>query len=139
MDGSRVYRVGSFAYLFVAFTILFTFVGLLAVLPDAVRNPDNRVFDAIWLAVLGWFCFNILRSPYEARLGPDGRVAFRGLVRRVVLDATAIREIRGLGLNAGIRIEHASGRLWLRVPFTENFDFLTQIRQLNPSVEIRGI
>jgi hypothetical protein len=39
----------------------------------------------------------------------------------------------------GMRIEHARGRIWLRMGFTENFEFLTRIRQLNPSVEIRGV
>jgi hypothetical protein len=36
-------------------------------------------------------------------------------------------------------IGHASGRIWLRMGFTENFQFLTRIRQLNPSVRFRGI
>ncbi len=137
-DGSSVYRIGPYAYLFLAAVILLTLVGLLALVPDAVRNPENAVFDTLWLAILGWFWFNILGTPYEARISPDGRVQFRGLARRVVVAAGEIRQIRGLGWNMGIKIEHANGRIWLRVPFTENFQFLTRIRQLNPSVEIRG-
>ena len=38
-----------------------------------------------------------------------------------------------------MRIDHSRGRIWLRTGFTENFEFLTRIRQLNPSVEIRGV
>jgi hypothetical protein len=52
-DGSSVYRIGTYAYLFLAAIVFFTLIGVLVVLPDAVRNPDNRVFDAIWLALLG--------------------------------------------------------------------------------------
>ena len=138
-DGSSVYRIGKDAYLFLAAVVFFTLIGVLVVLPDAVRNPDNRVFDAIWLAILGWFWFNILRTPYEARISPDGLVQFRGLARRVVVTAAEIRQIRGIAWGYGMTIEHSRGRIWLRVGFTENFEFLTRIRQLNPAVEIRGV
>jgi hypothetical protein len=138
-DGSAVYRIGKDAYLFLAGVVFFTLIGVLVVLPDAVRNPDNWVFDAIWLAILAWFWFNVLRTPYEARISPDGLVRFRGLARRVVVAAAEIRQIRGLALGYGMRIEHTRGRIWLRMGFTENFEFLTRIRQLNPSVEIRGV
>jgi hypothetical protein len=138
-DGFRVYRIGVHAYLFLAVVAFLTLIGFLGVLPDAVRNPDNRVFDAIWLAILGWFWFNILRTPYEARISPGGSVQVRGLARRVVVAAGEIRQIRGVVGGYGMRIEHARGRIWLRMGFTENFEFLTQIRQLNPSVEIRGV
>ena len=138
-DGSGVYRIGAYAYLALAVVVFFTLLGFLGVLPDAVRNPDNRVFDAMWLVILAWFWFNILRTPYEARISPDGLVQFRGLGRRVVVAATEIREIRGVAGGYGMRIEHARGRIWLRMGFTENFEFLTRIRQLNPSVEIRGV
>jgi hypothetical protein len=129
-DGSGVY---------LAVVALLTLIGFLGVLPDAARNPDNRVFDAIWLAILGWFWFNILRTPLEARISPDGLVQFRGLARRVVVAAAEIRQIRGIAGGYGMRIEHTRGRIWLRMGFTENFEFLTRIRQLNPSVEIRGV
>jgi hypothetical protein len=114
-------------------------IGFLAFLPDAMRNADDRLFAAIWLGILGWFWFNILRTPYEARISPDGSVRFRGLARTVVVAAADIREIRGLSGGYGMMIGHASGRLWLRMGFTENFQFLTRIRQLNPSVRFRGI
>jgi hypothetical protein len=138
-DGSAVYRIGTYAYLFLAAVVFFTLIGVLVVLPDAVRNPGNSVFDAIWLAILGWFWFNILRTPFEARISPGGLVQFRGLARRVVVAAAEIRQIRGIAGGYGMRIEHTRGRIWLRMGFTENFEFLTRIRQLNPSVEIRGV
>jgi hypothetical protein len=65
-DGSSVFRLGTYGFLFLAVTVLFTLIGFLAVLPDGVRNPDNMVGDAMWLAILAWFWFNILRTPYEA-------------------------------------------------------------------------
>jgi hypothetical protein len=138
-DGSSVYRIAAHSYLFLAVVVLLTLVGLLGALPDAVRSPENRLFDALWLAGLAWFWFNILRTPYEARISPDGLVRFRGLARSVVIAATEIRQIRGMGAGYGMRIDHARGRIWLRMAFSENFQFLTQIRQLNPSVQIRGI
>jgi hypothetical protein len=138
-DGSSVYRIPAYSYLFLAVVVLLTLVGLLGVLPDAVRNPDNRVFATIWLAGLAWFWFNILRTPYEARISPNGLVQFRGLARRIVVPATEIRQIRGMGAGYGMLIDHARGRIWLRMAFTETFEFLTQIRQFNPSVEIRGV
>jgi hypothetical protein len=138
-DGSAVYRVGTYAYVFLAAVVFFTLIGVLVVLPDAVRNPGNSVFDAIWLAILGWFWFNILRTPFEARISPDGLVHLRGLARRVVVAAAEIRQIRGISGGYGMRIEHTRGRIWLRMAFIENFEFLTRIRQLNPSVEIRGV
>jgi len=138
-DGPSVYRIGSYAYLFLAVVVFFTLIGFLAFLPDAMRNADDRLFAAIWLGILGWFWFNILRTPYEARISPDGSVRFRGLARTVIVAAADIREIRGLSGGYGMMIGHASGRIWLRMGFTENFQFLTRIRQLNPSVRFRGI
>lgn len=117
-NGSSLYRIGTDAYVFLAGVVLFTFIGVLVVLPDAVRNPDTRVFDAIWLGILGWFWFNILRTPYEARISPDGLIQFRGLARRVVVAAAEIRQIRGLAVGYGMRIEHTRGRIWLRMGFT---------------------
>jgi hypothetical protein len=72
-------------------------------------------------------------------ISPDGLVRFRGLARRVVVPAAEIRNIRGIAGAYGMKIEHAKGRIWLRIGFTEDFDFLTRIRQLNPSVEIQGV
>jgi hypothetical protein len=112
---------------FLTAVVFFTLVGVLVVLPDAVRNPGNSVFDAIWLAILGWFWFNILRTPFEARISPDGLVHFRGLARRVVVAAAEIRQIRGISGGYGMRIEHNEGadlaahgvHRELRVPHTD--------------------
>src|SRR5262245_11912472 len=134
----RVYGVESFAYLFVAVVVLFTVVGFALVLPDAIGNSENAPFDIFWLAVLGWFWFNILRSPYRVTLQED-RLDIRCLARRLSIPVSAVTEVRRLEFRSGVLLNSTQGRVWFRAYPNDMFDLLTRLRQINPDIRIRGV
>lgn len=136
MQEAKVYRVGAIGYIFAIMTVLFTLVGFGVLLPQTLREePSELPFMLMWFGVLGWFWFNILNSPFEARVEPDGRIIFRSLRRRREVLASQILSVREIPLNGGITIVHQGGKIWLRAPTEHFFDFLMNLRELNPNVD----
>jgi pheromone shutdown protein TraB len=126
---TRRYTVEPFAYLFAGVTLLFT----TALLVSLIIDPQPVAIAAG--TVIGWFWFNVLRSPYEARID-HGSVTFVGLGRRVTAPIGSIRRVVGLGYNSGFVVEGTGMKVWFRVPLRETFDFLTALREANPAIEI---
>jgi hypothetical protein len=129
----RVYRIEPFAYVFAAATALFTVFAAVSFV------TDPQPFFLFFTAVLGWFWFNVLRSPYEVRLSPDGTVEFRALARRIDVPAAAIRSITGQGFQYGYVVTWDTSKAWLRVPVRETFDLISRIRTLNPAVALSRV
>ena len=134
----RVYGVEAFAYFFVLVTVLFTIVGLVAVLPDAVRHPENAPFDIVWFGIVLWFWFNILRSPYRVTLYED-RLEIRSLARRLTIPTSDLTEIRGLPVRIGMILRSTRHKVWFRAAPKEAFDLLTRLRSINSQIQISGV
>ena len=136
----KVYRIDASGYIFAAMTLVFTIFGLALLLPQTLaERPEELPFMLMWFAVLAWFWFNVLTSPYEVRMEADGRIVFRSLVRRREVHASQIRRVKGLPLHGGIQFTHDGGRIWLRVPLRSFYDFLIRLRELNPGIDTTGV
>jgi uncharacterized membrane protein YfcA len=127
---TRRYTVGPIAYLFGGLTLVLTIALLIAL----VLNPRPALAVAV-AAVLGWFWFNVLRSPYEVSIDRDS-VTFVALGRRITASIGSIRRVVGQGYNSGFVVEGTDFKVWFRVPLRDTFDFLTSLREVNPAIEI---
>jgi hypothetical protein len=105
-----------------------------ALLISLVLNPRPALAVAV-TAVLGWFWFNVLRSPYEARIDDDS-VTFVALARRVTAPIGSIRRAVGQGYNSGFVVVGTDFKVWFRVPLHDTFEFLTALREVNPAIEV---
>ena len=136
---TSVYRIDKSNYLFVAATVALTIGGSATLVQKWRDGTDDLAFALVWFGILGWFWFNILNTPYELRIEPDGRVVFRSLRRRMEIQAGSISRVGSQPFPGGVKITHDRGTVWLRVQPVDFFDFLTKLRELNPRVEIRGV
>jgi hypothetical protein len=140
VEGARVYRIEAFGYLFAGVVVLLTVIGVVVLLPRALRDPSGELpLMLLWFAILGWFWFNILSSPYEVRVEPDGRLIFRSLRRRVEVHASQTQSVRGMPLGGGAVITYDGGKIWLRANLAHFFDFIQRLRALNPGLETKRV
>lgn len=99
----------------------------------------GTVFFAVWwIIVLGSWIWT-LRIPRRIELHEDGRIVFHGPLRTLELYAHEISSIKPAGNSLGFHVlRHSRGKLQLLNQFDEFHDFLTRLKQSNPSVELRG-
>lgn len=106
-------------------------------------DESERVFGVpfaiLWCAgVLASFIWSI-RFPRRIELHEDGRVVFRGPLRRLELRVTEISSIKPGGNQVGfLVVKHSRGRLYLLNQFDGFHELLTSLKQANPSIELRG-
>jgi hypothetical protein len=94
-------------------------------------------FYLAWAAAVGWFWFNALRTAYRIELEGD-QVVFRTLGGRKRTMLPRIRSIRST--NAGYTtVRFDDGRVDLLGGFDGFHDFVTRVKQANPSVVLKGV
>lgn len=99
---------------------------------------------SVLVAVLvSWnFFYFALAIPIEIRIDEEGVVRFRSRLRTVTIPAGDIRSITTGSWCDPNRfqavVRHKGGKLTLINQFVDFRDFLANLRELNPSVEIKG-
>lgn len=77
--------------------------------------------------------------PRRIELHEDGRVVFHAPFRTLEIHASEVTSIKPGGNNIGFLVlKHSGGKLHLLNQFDDFHDFLTRLKQSNPSVELRG-
>jgi hypothetical protein len=117
-------------------------------IPQLNHLDDPRVAASVvatavtWLIVPAGFFYFALAFPIEITIGEDATVRFRSQLRTITIPIADIISISTLGwcdpnrFNAVVR--HKGGKLTLVNQFDDFEDFLATLRELNPSVEIKG-
>ena len=91
------------------------------------------------LAVLGVNALWVLALPHKIILHQDGRIDFTSVLRKRTVSARDVLSIKPEGTTFGymvLRTDQAKIRLIAQ--FDGFHDFLTQLKALNPAVELRG-
>jgi hypothetical protein len=91
------------------------------------------------LLVGGWNLFWILRFPHQIVLRPDdGTIEFRAVIRRVTMNAIEIESMKST--NATFGFINVKGKKKIRIlsQFDNFHEFVLKLKQLNPSIIIRG-
>ena len=94
------------------------------------------------VVVVGMFLHFALRIPIEIRINDDREVNFRARLRTVtipVAEITMIQTGRWFDPNRfQLDVVHKRGKLTIINKFSDFTDFLATVRELNPSIEIKG-
>ena len=93
----------------------------------------------IFLVVIGvnlaWF----LSLPYRITFAGDGTIEFTSLWRRRTVRAEEIRSIKPAGAHLGFFMVRTDRRkIRILAQFDGFYDFLARLKELHPSVELRG-
>jgi hypothetical protein len=92
-----------------------------------------------WLLIMGWNWWVVLTLPHEIRLSEDGRIAFVSVLRTVTVGVPDLLSIRPIAFSTGFyTIRHRGGRLRVLLQFDGFHDFLTRVKGMNPSLQVRG-
>jgi hypothetical protein len=91
-----------------------------------------------WLGAIGFGVVLSGRIPTRIELAGDGRIRFRGLLRRIEVQATEIESIKPRAQLGLLSLKHSGGRILLINQFDGFHEFLVALKGLNPSVELRG-
>jgi hypothetical protein len=132
----------SSAPLGIGITLLIGALGLAKLWADAEANRIGWYQSLFWPA---WFCilaFAAYRQATAAReivVHERDEIEFIAFLTRVRISARNIRSVRlRPGRYTDVVVEHADGRVYLAGSFTRFHQFLTELEQVNPSVDVSG-
>jgi|KBSSwiStaDraftv2_1062776.scaffolds.fasta_scaffold154245_4 hypothetical protein len=112
----------------------------------AGRQPGDQgstfetVFAAVWLFALVVNGYRLCTAVREIEVHEGDDVEFISWVQRVRLHAREILSVRALpGRWQRIVIRHQGGSITLAGPFDQFHQFLAELKQVQPAVEIKGL
>lgn len=121
---------------------LFTVIGLLAALGPAIAFGDDGpqwLFGVFWLAILCWLWYVILSIPHRIVIFDDDQIEFVSRVRRKRFLPLEIKSIKPETSQFGfLAVQTNRGKVRLLNQFDGFHEFLTSLKDKNPSVELRG-
>lgn len=101
-------------------------------------NAPPAFIGFIPLALLGWNLVWFLRFPYEIALHNDGSIDFNSVIRKVRMHATEIQSIKPANGTFGFLVVTGKKNVRLLAQFDDFHEFVSKLKQYNPSVITRG-
>jgi hypothetical protein len=144
MTEEKIYRLylpwGSKAFLFGMLFVFLAVTVLMFVLSFILTEPDAppSFFGVFWLLIVGWNLFWILRFPYQIVLRGDGTIEFRSVIRKVRMNAIEIASMKPANGTFGFLTVKGKKKITILAQFDNFHEFVLKLKQLNPSVIIRG-
>jgi hypothetical protein len=77
--------------------------------------------------------------PHTIETTGAGTIRFVGVFRTFAMESADVRSVRMYPAAGMIEVRYAGGRIYLLAKFTGFHQFLTELKQMNPSVSIRGL
>jgi hypothetical protein len=133
----RVLKVVVFGVLtfFVVMGIMF----LTGSFPSTKGPPPPRFIGFIWLAILAWNGYWVFSIPQRILVSETGTMEFQSVLRRWVVTPVEIESIKPQNSHVGfLTVRTARGKIRLLNQFDDFHEFLWNLKQMNPSVELRG-
>jgi hypothetical protein len=116
--------------------LTFGFLGLLTALTVfGVFFAEPQLFFVAFLLVLALSWHQRLKTLVEVRTRDDGVIEFRGVIGRGELSVDQIRRVMRVG--RGYWIEHTDGSLALYGNMEGIDEFLSELRAMNPALEVK--
>lgn len=131
--GSKLFLFGT---LFAFLGMLVVFFALPLVTPEA--NSPPAFVGLFVLAIVGWNLFWILRFPYEILLYSDGTICFKGVIRKVQMHATEMKSLKPANGTFGFLVVRGKKNVLLLAQFDNFHEFVSRVKQYNPSMITRG-
>jgi len=121
---------------------LFAVMGLLmltGVFHSPHGNGPPRLIGLIWICIVIWYWYLVLTIPHTITVSESGLVEFKSFFRKQL---TAMREINSIKPYGGqfgfLQIKTSTGKIRIVNQFDGFHDFVSQLKAVNPSVELRG-
>lgn len=124
--------------LFVLFCLVFlTAVGVYIGLAKMDETPHLLWFYVSWMGILAWVWYSYLKVPFRITIHDDTSIEFFSIVRRTIISPGQIESLKNWG--ALIRIKYKGGKLMIFYQMDGLHDFITTVKSVNPSIELKGI
>ncbi len=107
----------------------------------ALTRPDEAPpgwFIVIWLGAVAVGVYKQATMPYGIAILDSGLVRFLGAFRTSEVAAADIRSVASLG-GSFIQVKHVGGRIMMLNQITGLHEFLTELKRVNPTVQIKGL
>ena len=131
---------GSKIFLFGMFFVFFVSIIFMLVLPFIITGSKAPpVFVGVfWFLIVGWNLFWILRFPHQIVLHSDGIIEFNSVIRKVRMNANEIKSMKPVNCTFGFLIVKGKKNVRLLTQFDNFHEFVSRLKEFNPSVIIRG-
>ncbi len=102
-------------------------------------NGPPTVAFLVMLVVALFTAYMWLRIPFEITVRDDNIMEFRSVLRRVAISPVEIKSVRAKRYALGfIDVRHSGGTINLLSQMDEFHEFVSTLKSLNPSIEIKG-
>ena len=111
----------------------------------ASRQPGGNetfpmIFAVVWLAALSLNAYRLCTGVREIEVHGNEEIEFISWVQRTRLHGREILSVRAIpGRWQRIVLRHQAGSLTLAGPFDQFHQFLAELKQVQPAVEIKGL
>jgi len=107
--------------------------------PPAKSPPPPRFIGIVFLAILAWNGYWVFSIPHRILVSETGAMEFQSVLRRWVVTPVEIESIKPQTSHVGfLTIRTARGKIRLLNQFDGFHEFLSNLKRMNPSVELRG-
>jgi len=138
----KLYFPPSLKIILLIIPVVFVSVGVIIFIgPALFRNWTGPPWFVgfLFLAILGGNALWILSIPHKITLHRDGMVEFTSVLRSRTVPVRDIKSIKPEGTTAGsLVVRTESSKIRLFAQFDGFHDFLTRLKAVNPTVELRG-
>jgi hypothetical protein len=144
MPEEKIYRLylpwATKAYLLGTLFVLLVVTVLAFVMPFIVTGPDAppAFIGVFFLFIVGGNLFWILRLPHQILLHGDATIEFRAVIRKVRMNPIEIASLKPANGTFGFIIVKGKKKVRLLAQFDDFHEFVLKLKQLNPSVIVRG-
>lgn len=130
------------------FTIsLLTLVGVPGVLFSAFSDDQDApslVFALFWIGIVGWFWYlALVWTSYEVVLSAEEQLSFKSVLKRTTMDARDVVFIGSAmdGWDPYMLVFRTDSGATARIPRQSDglVALVTEIKKVNPRVELRGL
>jgi hypothetical protein len=125
----------------IALLVIFSSVSIfMLIFPFTFKDHSGppAFLGFLWIIILTWNLFWILRIPHKIILYKDGLVEFISVLRKVKVQARDIKSIKPEGPTYGFLVVTAQKKIRILAQFDDFHDFLSKIKILNPLVVLHG-
>ena len=126
-----------------AFLLLISCLGIMTLLGiyigiEKLGRSDPVWFYILFMCFLGYGWYEYLRIPFEITIRADNLIEFRSVLKRTTVSPHEIESIKVWG-GGMIKIKRKGGALRMLGQMDGFHDFISTVKSLHPSIELKGL
>lgn len=145
MSAPRVYRLYISLYpkiMIFGVLGLFSVIGILMI-TGVLQSQDNGgppvFFDVLWIGMVSFLWYMVLSLPHRIEVAENGEINFVSLIRQKRVKPYEIVSIKPEASQFGfLAVKYGGGKIRLLNQFDGFHEFITNLKAINPTIELRG-